>query len=42
MISREQLVTVLDEATSGGGGSSDAGRQEDDEMPLHRRWSAAS
>ncbi|HEX7491528.1 MAG TPA: hypothetical protein VF337_07470 [Candidatus Limnocylindrales bacterium] len=42
MINRGQLVTVLDEATTEGGGSSGSNRRSDDDMPLQKRWSAAS
>jgi hypothetical protein len=42
MISREHLVTVLDESTTEGGGSSGVDGQDEDGMPLHRRWGAAS
>lgn len=42
MINREQIVTVLDEATTQGGGSSGTDRDAEDDMPLHQRWGAAS
>jgi hypothetical protein len=42
MVNRQQLVTILDETSSNSGGSAQSDGEQEDEMPLHRRWGTAS
>jgi hypothetical protein len=42
MVNRQQLVTILDETSSNSGGSANSGSENEEEMPIHHRWSAAS
>ena len=42
MVNRQQLVTILDETSSNSGGSAQPGSENEEEMPIHHRWGAAS
>jgi hypothetical protein len=42
MVNRQQIVTILDETSPNSGGSAQSGGEQEDEMPLHRRWGTAS
>ena len=42
MVNRQQLVTILDETSSNSGGSAQPGGDNEEEMSIHQRWSAAS